>query len=285
MFLDWLQFCISICSLRSAKVAAVFLRRGADSMNAWLPDAPWYALAVVPFVVFVAYAAFGATGFGSSIISVPLLAHWFPLATVVPTITSVDTAASANAMSRQWRYADFREFRRILPGLLVGLALGITLLAKLSPAPALLALGVFVTAYAVQQLAGRGPRKPAHRYWAWPVGIVGGMFSGVFGTGGPVYMMYLTTRIHDKSKLRATSSLIIALSVLLRLLGFIVTGLLFERGVLVAAALLIPFMFAGFAFGSRMHDALSHGGLVRLIAVLLALNGVSLVAKAVEAWH
>src|SRR5512140_3693798 len=89
-------------------------------MPAWFPAAPWYVLTAVPLVIATAYVVFGATGFGSSIIAVPVLAHWFPLTFAVPLVTTLDCAATINASTRQWRRADFTEFRRILPSMLVG---------------------------------------------------------------------------------------------------------------------------------------------------------------------
>ena len=90
------------------------------SLAAWLPDAPWYVLVAIPFVIVTAYTVFGATGFGSSIITVPLLAHWFPLTFAVPLVTALDCVSTANASLRQWRHADRREIGRLLPTVLVG---------------------------------------------------------------------------------------------------------------------------------------------------------------------
>jgi len=67
-------------------------------MFASLPDAPWYALAAISFVVVAAYAVFGATGFGSPSMSVPVLAHYFSLTVAVPLVTLLDVAATANAL-------------------------------------------------------------------------------------------------------------------------------------------------------------------------------------------
>jgi uncharacterized membrane protein YfcA len=255
-------------------------------MSAWLPDAPWYILAAVPFVVLIAYMVFGATGFGSSIISIPALAHWSPLTFAVPLVTALDCAATINASYRQWRRADFAEFRRIVPAMLVGIAVGTTVLFKLPRAPALLALGVFVVMYGVYLLAGgRREWKAVRPLWAWPVGLVGGMFSAVFGTGGPIYMVYLAARIHDKTVLRATSSLIVTVSVTLRTAVFIVTGLLLKLPVVVAAALLLPVMLAGYHLGNRAHHALSRTGVMKIIATLLVINGASLVVRAFALWR
>jgi hypothetical protein len=61
---------------------------------------------------------------------------------------------------------------------------------------------------------------------------------------------------------------------------FVVTGLLLHAPLLLTAALMVPVMIAGLALGNRLHDALSGRGVLRLIALLLIGNGISLVARA-----
>jgi hypothetical protein len=250
-------------------------------ISAWLPDAPWYVLAAVPLVVLAAYTVFGATGFGSSIIAVPALAHAFPLTFAVPLVTALDCAAAANASFRQWRRAEFAEIRRILPTMLLGIAAGTTLLVNLPRAPALLALGVFVAGYGAYVLAGPREWRAVRPFWAWPIGLFGGVFSVLFGTGGPIYMVYLSARIADKTALRATSSVLVTISVLIRTAVFVATGLLLHAPLLVAAAALLPVMLAGYFLGNRLHFALSRAGVMRLIALLLVGNGALLVVRAV----
>jgi uncharacterized protein len=249
-------------------------------MTAWLPDAPWYVLAALPIVVFAAYTMFGATGFGSSIIAVPAIAHFFPLTFAVPLVTALDCTATANASWRQWRHADFTEFRWLIPAMLIGIGAGTTLLVNLPRGPALLALGMFVTGYGLYLLAGRREWRSVRPFWAWPIGLVGGVVSVLFGTGGPIYMVYLSARIRDKTTLRATSSVLVTLSVFVRTMVFVATGLLTHVPLLVAAAALLPFMFGGFWFGNRLHHALSRAGVLRLIAGLLVANGLLLALRA-----
>lgn len=251
-------------------------------MPAWLPDAPWYVLAALPLVVLAAYTMFGATGFGSSIIAVPALAHFFPLTFAVPLVTALDCVATTNASRRQWRHADFGEFRHLLPAVLAGIASGTTLLVNLPRGPALLALGVFVAGYGLYLVAGKREWKAMHAFWAWPFGLVGGVVSVLFGTGGPIYMVYLSARIHDKTVLRATSSVLVTLSVLIRTTVFIVTGLVTQTPVLIAAVVLFPFMVGGFILGNRLHYALSRSGVMRLVAGLLMANGALLVLRALS---
>lgn len=242
----------------------------------------WPLLTVIALVVTLAYLSFGATGFGASIISVPIIAHFLPLTFVVPMITGVDCGAVTTGTIRQWRHVDWREFRYLFFPILIGIGAGLTLLINLPRGAALLALGVFVAGYAVYTLSGVREWRAIRTAWAIPLGILGGVFSALFGTGGPVYMVYLASRIADKSALRATSTMVIALSVAIRALAFVFSGMFLQQGLLLLVALLLPLMLVGYALGSRMHARLSGVAVRRWIAWLLLANGVWLVVRAWE---
>ena len=189
-----------------------------------LPDVPNHVLLAVPLIVLLGYTIFGATGFGSSIISVPGLAHFFPLTFTVPLVTTTDAFAATTTALRLRRLVAWREFVRLLPAMLIGIALGATLLLNLPRDPALLALGVFAASYGTYVIVGTAKARRAPGWLVWPVGVVGGVFSALFGTGGPIYIVFLSARIDDKSALRATSAIVVALGVWIRLALFIATG-------------------------------------------------------------
>ncbi|HLW11598.1 MAG TPA: sulfite exporter TauE/SafE family protein [Casimicrobiaceae bacterium] len=250
-----------------------------------LPDVPNHVLLAAPLIVLLGYTIFGATGFGSSIISVPALAHFFPLAFTVPLITTTDAFAATSTAFRLRRLVAWREVARLLPAMLIGIALGATLLLKLPRNPALLALGIFAAAYGTYVFVG--PPRFAHApgWLVWPVGLIGGVFSSLFGTGGPIYIVFLSARIDDKSTLRATSAIVVVAAVWIRLVLFIATGLLLDAKLLAMAAMLLPVMALGLWLGNHLHHALSRGGVLRLIAGLLMINGVALIVRAVESMH
>lgn len=238
----------------------------------WFPDVPFVVLLLIPLVVTAGYAAFGATGFGSSLISVPFLAHWLPLTYVVPLLTTVDLTAVINASFRQWKHADFSEVRRVIPAMIAGMAAGTFLLFKLPREPALFVLGVFIAGYGLRILFGSRPWRAVHPAWSCPLGFAGGVFGMLFGTGGPIYMVYLSARVHDKTVLRATSSMVVTIGVGTRAVVFVVTGLMLHASVLIVGAILVPLMFAGYWLGNRLHDALSRQSVFRLIALMLVVN-------------
>ena len=246
-----------------------------------LPDVSWLSLTAILLIVLLAYTVFGATGFGSSLIGVPLLAHLVPLTFAIPLITLLDSGAATSQSIRHWRHASWPVFRRLLPAMLVGIAIGTMALVTLPQAPLLLALGIFVSGYGAYLLLGTRKLRRAPDWLAYPIGLVGGIFSVMFGTGGPVYMVFLSARIDDKSVLRATSSVVVTVSVWIRIIVFLVVGLLLNPPMLTMAALMVPVMILGLVIGNRVHDALSGAGFRRLLALLFLINGVLLIVRGV----
>ena len=236
---------------------------------------------LIALAVSVGYLSFGATGFGASIISVTMAAHLLPLTYVVPLVTTIDCVAVVNAMSRQWRVVAWREVRHLLVPMLIGIAIGLTLLVNLSRNIALFALGTFVSIYAVYTLSGVREWRAIRPRWGIPIGLVGGVFSALFGTGGPIYMIFLSSRIADKSALRATSTVLVGLSVVIRTVAFIGSGMLLQPGLLWMSLLMTPLMLLGYTFGSRLHARISGAAVRKWIAWLLLANGVSLIARAI----
>ena len=59
------------------------------------------AFVVAPIAVLAAYVIFAVSGFGSTLITIPLLAHLFPLKFAVPVVVTLDAAASFSSKSRR----------------------------------------------------------------------------------------------------------------------------------------------------------------------------------------
>ena len=93
--------------------------------------------------------------------------------------------------------------------------------------------------------------------------------------------VFLSARIDDKSALRATSAIVVAVSVWIRVALFIATGLLLDPALLTMVVMLLPVMVLGLWLGNRLHHALSGRGVLRLIAALLIANGIALIIRAI----
>lgn len=227
-----------------------------------------------------AYVVYGLTGFGSTVLAMPLLAHLLPLKFAVPMMMLLDLAAFLLFGARFRRGIRYAEAGWLVPFMLAGMALGLTLLIEVAERRLLAALGLFVLAYAAYGLSRRGAPLRLARAWSVPIGLAGGALSALFGTGGVLFAIYNSGRIRDKAELRATNAAMIMLSSVVRVVLFGATGLLAQDGLISFALLLVPALLAGFAIGNRLHAAVPAAAVVRVVYALLVVAGVSLIARA-----
>jgi uncharacterized membrane protein YfcA len=224
------------------------------------------------------YFIFGISGFGAALLTVPILSHVWPVQFVLPVTALLDVTAAIFLGVKERRIAERNELKRMIPLAFIGALAGATLLVNLPREAAMASLGAVAVLYALYSLAAKGPIKPVSAAWAMPTGFIGGLSGALFGIGAPPYMIYLSRRIEDKAVLRATVATMVIFSVGSRLLFFVVAGLVMGPQLLAAAALL-PFMFAGLWLGSRAHMKLSREQFARFIAVLVMATGLSLLAR------
>ncbi len=240
---------------------------------------PLETFAIAALIVAGAYVIFGLTGFGSTVIAVPLLALVLPLKFAVPLMMLLDLAATLALGARIRKGIRVDELTWLVPCILVGMLAGLTLLIKVAEASLLLGLGAFVLLYAVYGFTRRGVPVRMGRAWSVPVGFAGGALSALFGTGGVLFAMYFTGRIHDKDQLRATNASMIMFSALVRVVLFGFAGLLTQDDLLTCAALLAPAMLAGFFLGNRLHSVIPSASVVSLVYGVLAVAGLTLLAR------
>jgi len=237
-------------------------------------------VALASLVVAFAYIAFGLTGFGSTVIALPLLAQLMPLKFAVPLLMLLDLVATLSFGLRFRKGIRFDEFAWLVPFLLAGMALGLTVLIQVAERPLLAVLGVFVLAYAVYGMARRGAPPRLARAWCAPVGLAGGAFSALFGTGGVLLALYNAGRLRDKAELRATNAAGIMFTSLVRVVLFALAGLLAQDNLLWMAGCLAPAMLAGMLLGNRLHAVVAAATVVRVLYAILIGSGSALLVRA-----
>jgi uncharacterized membrane protein YfcA len=240
---------------------------------------PLEVFLLAPLIVVTAYVIFGISGFGSTLIAVPLLAHLYPLKFVIPMMVVLDCIGSISMGLRLRADVNRRELAPLLPFMLVGMVAGAFLLLKLPSEILLGALGAFVLAYGAFYVTGREAKARVGRWAVAPVGIFAGTTSSMFGVGGPIYVMYLTARGSTLDQIRATMPVIFIFTTIARIIIFAAAGL-FSASVLYTSAALLPVMVLGMWIGNRLHLNLTREQLVRVIGVLLVASGGSLLARA-----
>jgi uncharacterized membrane protein YfcA len=241
---------------------------------------PLTAVLCAPLISLLAAAVLAVSGFGSALISIPLLALVLPIKIVVPLVLLQDFLASLLLGIRLRGDIDRREVVRVVPSMLAGIAAGVTLLVVVPAQGMLSALGTFVIIYGVYTLASGGRLLRLSQRWAIPAGLAGGMVGGTMGVGGPIYVMYYSGRIHDPTRLRASMSLTFLISTGTRIALLAAAGLLLDARLWGMLALMVPGMLAGLYLGQRIGQRLSRLQVMRLVAAMLVMSGTSVLWKA-----
>lgn len=225
---------------------------------------------------------FGLTGFGSALVTMPLATHFVPLQFALALYALCDLSSALRVGFENPKGAVKAEWTRLVPMILLGTALGVTLLVNLPRAAGMAALGAFVFGYALYSLFRHESRNVIPSGWAWPAGLAGGITSSLFGAGGPPYAIYLSQRGLTKEQFRATMGFTTLTSISVRVAAFLLTGLLLEPRVWLVALGAVPAAMLGIALARRLFFRISREQLLRMVAVVLLVTGASLVARALS---
>jgi uncharacterized membrane protein YfcA len=237
-------------------------------------DAPYAAA-----VVLLGYLVLGVTGFGSALVIVPLLALRWPLVEVVPLVLLMDLVASALMGRMNFRQVAWRELRSLVPGMLLGCALGLLLSRYLTSLWPLLFLGGYVVWVGWRTLGGP---PPATSLSTWLGGIYGlgvGVVQMSFGTAGPLVLAWLARRGVRADAMRASTPVAmlgVALMVLMVMgwQGRLNDALLWQR-----LLVLLPLGLVAVVLGHRAAGRLPMPQLRVAMALLLAASGLLLMVN------
>jgi uncharacterized protein len=172
------------------------------------------------------------------------------------------------------------EWTRLVPMIIAGTALGVTLLVNLPRAAGMLLLGLFIISFGIYSLTGKASKTPIKAAWGWVAGLAGGITSTLFGAGGPPYAIYLSQRGLSKEQFRATMGFATMTSISLRALAFLLTGLLLEPAVWLTAVAAVPAALVGIYVARKIFLRIPREAVLRAVAVLLLASGGSLIFRA-----
>lgn len=201
--------------------------------------------------VFAAGVIKGLTGFGFSLVAVPVLVVVLGARSAVPIIILLNAMANVGMFPLVRRAA---HLRRIIPMILAAIAavpLGMLLLLRLDPKTVELLAGCATIVFALAFLAGF-QRPVKNEKWGFlAAGLISGTSNGLISTGGPPAVLFLTNQGVAKKTFRAS---MVAYFLFLNIASvpmFLAGGLL-SASIARNALILLPGMFLGAFVGSKL---------------------------------
>ena len=171
-----------------------------------------------------AYAARGASGFGAAA-AMPLLGLVIPLKILVPSWTLIGIVAGIALLGADRRRISWPDIVRLIPGTLIGIAIGLYVFKHVSSETLARALGVLVLIYGLHSLWATfrkaSPPQLPPRVAALLGGFGGGITGTVVGTMGSMfYAMYFDAVRLAKDNCRASMTAILLTLTVIRGIGY-----------------------------------------------------------------
>lgn len=187
-----------------------------------------YITIVIAFLGFMIGLAKGGFG-GLGALLTPILALVLPVASAVGVLLPMLMVGDVFALKMYWKEWDTELVRRMLPPGIVGALIGTFLLSSLSPNGLRIILGIFVLLVVAYKFASDRITALQYEPRAWHAslaGLLAGVASGMFNSGGPPFNSYLLLEKVTARQFIATSAIYFAVLNLIKVPGFLYTGVL-----------------------------------------------------------
>ena len=235
-----------------------------------------FEMAGVLGALFLASTVRSAIGFGMGMIAMPLLGFVIDLQAATPLLTLLAFVMSIIIVGRDWRKVDWRSLRSLGAGLVLGIPVGVIVLARAPREPILNALACVVIVFAVFRLFWRRPLPLRPNLgWDLSLGFLSGSLSAAFGIGGPPLIAYAMLRDWDPPTFRATMHGLSLATGVFVLIGHGAAGL-WTPDVLRLFAYGLPAMLVGLLIGRRLNRVLDREVFRTAVYVVLLALGILL---------
>lgn len=217
-------------------------------------------------------------GFGAALVAMAVLVPLIGFTTAAPLVAAVVLTLQMLIVYRYLNMLDFGAVKHLLLALVIGIPIGIWGSAWLSEDVLLTALGVFILAYVLYNVSGANVRLDQRKRWAAGFGVLSGIFSGAYNSGGPLIVMYLQARGYPPDTFRANLQTAFITGTMLVISGHVLRGT-FTEVVIEYYLLSLPAVILGFAVGFLLAQRIQPVIFRRMVLALLAVLGLQLLLR------
>lgn len=237
---------------------------------------PLFYLVSIPAVMLYGIAK-GGFGGAVAVLSVPLMSLVMSPTQAAAILLPILCVMDALAVRTYWGHYDRRALWLLLPGAVVGTALGYLTVGVMSEAILRLMVGTISVLFALQQLTGFRARASAeHQPVAGSIyGTIAGFTSFSIHAGGPPFTMYLLPKRIDPLLFAGTAAVFFAVVNALKVVPYAMLGQFTAENLLYSLAL-VPLAPIGVKLGHYLTKRSSPWLYYQVISVFLLVVGVKL---------
>lgn len=236
-------------------------------------------------VILISNIIHGITGFAGTLLAMPfgLMLVGYPVAKPILNVLAI--LSGFYVLLGKGNTVDWKELKKVILIMAPGMLLGILVRDLFAGSDKILyiLLGIFVIFMAVQGVykltIGEKKAKKEETDEVSPLTyvilVVAGIVHGLFVSGGPLLVGYMTKKIKDKMSFRATIATVWIFLNSINLIDDIRSGL-WTMDLIKTQIISVPFLFAGMYIGSLLCKRMSQRVFMMITYVLLFISGVSL---------
>ncbi len=228
---------------------------------------------VTLLIIFCGAFTQGLTGFGSALVSLPVLVMYMDIHTAV-SLCVLNGLLITSFLSLQLKsHLDWHKIGPLLAGCLPGIVAGALFLKNTSKPIFLLLLGAMLISYSLYRLLFNPRIRELGKSWAVVAGFFTGAISAAFSAGGPPAIIYTTLTGWSKNEIKATLSIFFFMGGIFTVLAHLLSGIATWEAFM-AFGYCLPLVLAGVWSGSVLYKRFKTEGYIRLVLIALLLLGV-----------
>ena len=180
---------------------------------------------------------------------------------------------------KSWKDISWQGIIMIICGVAVGTVFGTMALKYGDPQFILTILGLFLIVSGIIFLIIESDIVIHLPSWCTPlIGVLSGLLSGMFGTGGPPLIFYYQLSGMKKHIFRGQLMTLFFLMALVRFTTYSFSGLITTTR-FISAIYIIPAILLGIWLGNSIHIQISEKGFRRMVSIALIMIGIILLTK------
>jgi uncharacterized protein len=220
----------------------------------------------------------GLSGFGTALMALGIWLYIVPPAIAVPLVLICSVSSQISTLPSIWKVIDFKLALPFVVGGLVGMPIGVLLVARADPQTFKLSVGVMLLVFPTALYLIRKPMafRFGGRMADACVGFAGGILGGLAGLSGPLPTLWASIRGWTKDQRRGVFQVFNGSVLGAALIVQIVSGFI-DWAVFWFAMLALPGTLIGARLGMRTYNALNDRNFYDVVLALLFLSGVGLV--------
>jgi len=232
-------------------------------------------LIVLIIGIFAGFFIQSVIGFAGGLVALPFLLCVMPLSEAVSYISIFYLLSTPIYLIKEWPDVDKKLLKNLAISSFFGVVAGIIVLKYGRPLILKKALGVFIILFVLNSLRTRA-NVPANPKLKPLFGFLGGFFSGVFSTGGPLYVMIVQKETSNIKTFRATMFGTLGLVTVMRIPVLIAGGVM-TMNEIYNSLYVLPFFILALFLGKKVYLKLDDILIKKIILALLFVSGCILI--------